>query len=154
MIVGHSLRRPLNALISISIIIAMTKVLIFTSIIIALAKVLSPEGELCRVQWWSEWEGAGRTRQITKSSKTYEEKSLSVICSSRGGNICLLFLNVVQSPSNQILISFCFSRLCTFEGIQFPIWQCQVHKRGTTSKNLTSVENGVPLREITSFAVH
>ena len=73
----------------------------------------------------------------------------------QGENICLLFLNVVQSLSNQILISFCFSRLCTFEGIQFPIWQCQVHKRGTTSKNLTSVENGVPLlREITSFAVH
>ena len=72
----------------------------------------------------------------------------------QGENICLLFLNVVQSPSNQILISFCFWRLCTFEGIQFPIWQCQVHKRGTTSKNLTSVENGVPLREITSFAVH
>ena len=72
----------------------------------------------------------------------------------QGENICLLFLNVVQSPPNQILISFCFSRLCTFEGIQFPIWQCQVHKRGTTSKNLTSVENGVPLREIISFAVH
>ena len=66
-----------------------------------------------------------------------------------------IFLNVVQTSSHQILISFCFfSRLCTFEEIQFPIWQCQVHKRGTTSKNLTSVENGVPLREITSFAVH
>ena len=72
----------------------------------------------------------------------------------QGENICPLFLNVVQSLSNQILISFCFSRLCTFEGIQFPIWQCQVHKRGTTSKNLTSVENGFPLHEITSFAVH
>ena len=53
-----------------------------------------------------------------------------------------IFLNVVQTSSPQILIWFCFSRLCTFEGIQFPIWQCQVHKRGTTSKNLTSVENG------------
>ena len=65
-----------------------------------------------------------------------------------------IFLNVVQTSSHQILISFCFSRLCTFQAIQFPIWQCQVHKRGTTSKNLTSVENGVPLREIISFAVH
>ena len=30
----------------------------------------------------------------------------------QGENICLLFLNVVQSPSNQILISFCFCHDC------------------------------------------
>ena len=72
----------------------------------------------------------------------------------QGKNICLLFLYVVQTSKIKSSFHF-FLKLCTFQGIQFPIWQCQVHKRGTTSKNLTSVENGVPLlREITSFAVH